>query len=39
MYEIGAVVLGVIVLLAFVAFADSVTEKDEEERKHKDDDE
>ena len=31
MIEIGLVIIGVIVLLAFFAFADGVTEKDREE--------
>ena len=38
MKGILVVVLGIVLILAFNAFADKVTDKDEEERKHKDDD-
>lgn len=35
--KIAAVLIGVVVLLAFMAFADKQTDKDEEERRKRDD--
>lgn len=37
MGKIAAVLIGVVVLLAFMAFADKQTDKDEEERRKRDD--
>lgn len=37
MIEVGLVILGVVVFLAFFAFADNVTEKDRAERMEDDD--
>jgi hypothetical protein len=36
MTQVGIVIVGVIVFLAFCAFADSVTDKDREEEKDED---
>lgn len=37
MKEVALVILGVVVFLAFFAFADKQTEKDEEEKRKRDD--
>lgn len=37
MGKIAAVLIGIVVLLAFMAFADKQTDKDEEERRKRDD--
>jgi hypothetical protein len=37
MGQIAAVIIGIVVFLAFVAFADKQTDKDEEERRKRDD--
>jgi hypothetical protein len=38
MTQVGIVIVGIVIFLAFCAFADNVTDQDDEERKHKDED-